>query len=168
MKHLRGISLIVFIFSIVLTLPGNRVTQAAGKTVGLYPDLVTVVPHQLELVNKQQKTIIRFSNSVANVGDGPLQLRPDTPLANGPANVIQDILDANGNVVSSTVVSKFVLDSGYGVWEVLDVGQYSIHAGSATGPTVATTTKMACCFINWYNLDGNSPTTDPHPYCECK
>src|SRR5215813_1887422 len=134
MKHLRRISLVVFLFSLGLTVPSTRVMQAAGK--GLYPDLVTVVPHKLELINQQQHTFIRFSNSIANVGDGPLQLRPDTPLSNGPANVIQDILDSNGNVVSSTAVSKFVFDSGYKEWEVLDVGQYSIHAGSVTGPTV--------------------------------
>jgi len=156
MSHVRSVLIIAII--LIVGVFGTQHTSAAGKPAGLLPDLRNVVPHQIQLVNQQQHSILRFSNAVANTGDGPLQLRPDTPLATatGPVNVIQDILDANGNVASSSVVSKFVFEASGKEWEVQDVAQYSIHGGSPTGPTVAITTKMACCFIDWYILTTNA------------
>jgi hypothetical protein len=40
------------------------------------PDLQTVVPSHLNLVNQQQREILRFSNGIANTGSGPLELHP--------------------------------------------------------------------------------------------
>jgi hypothetical protein len=143
--------------------------KAAGA--GLYPDLVTVVPHHLQIVNQLQHTILRFSNSIANVGDGPLQLRPEVPLTDGgqPVRSIQDILDANGNVVFSQLVSVFTYESSKKTWEIADTSLYAVHAGSPNGPTVGPTPmKMACCLVNFYALTGNDPVPDRNPYWDCR
>ena len=46
-----------------------------------YPDLRTVVPAHLQLVNEHQRETLRFSNGIANTGPGPWGMRPDPPVA---------------------------------------------------------------------------------------
>jgi len=43
------------------------------------PDLMTVVPKHLSIQNKQQAEILRFSNGLANLGEGPWWLEPGAP-----------------------------------------------------------------------------------------
>ncbi len=43
-----------------------------------YPNFVAVVPHHFTVQNNQQHEFLRFSNGVANVGDGPFRIRPRT------------------------------------------------------------------------------------------
>jgi hypothetical protein len=45
----------------------------------LLPDLMTVVPKHLQIQNSQQQELLRFSNGLANIGDGPWWLEPDFP-----------------------------------------------------------------------------------------
>jgi len=65
---------------------------------GLLPDLQTVVPQHLQIVNEHQREVLRFSNGVANTGAGDWRMRPEFPLAdtNQPQRAIQEILDING------------------------------------------------------------------------
>ena len=53
----------------------------AGKPAdtALYPDLRTVVPAHLNLVNQQQQDILRFSNGIANTGAGPWECARTPP-----------------------------------------------------------------------------------------
>src|SRR5687767_5724325 len=48
---------------------------------GKLPDIQTVVPQHLNLVNEHQREVLRFSNLIANTGDGPWRMRPEFPLA---------------------------------------------------------------------------------------
>ena len=71
----------------------------AGKppsNTSLYPDLRTVVPDHLNLVNQQQHEYLRFSNGIANTGPGPWALRPDPPIGTAAiTNAIQEIRSSN-------------------------------------------------------------------------
>ena len=51
---------------------------------GLRPDLRTVVPLHLQIVNSHQREILRFSNGIANTGAGNLQMRPLFPVTDQP------------------------------------------------------------------------------------
>ena len=51
-----------------------------GASTTLYPDLRTVVPAHLNLVNQQQNEYLRFSNGIANTGGGPWAMRPENPI----------------------------------------------------------------------------------------
>src|SRR3989344_2608800 len=75
---------------------------ARPLTAGLLPDLRTVVPQHLGIMNEHQRDILRFSNGVANTGDGDWRMRPEFTLADPTQSqkAIQEILDANGNVVA--------------------------------------------------------------------
>ena len=69
---------------------------------GLIPDLQTVVPQHLQLVNDHQKEVLRLSNGIANTGDGVWQMVPVIPAdKNSPQKANQQFLDANGNVVAT-------------------------------------------------------------------
>jgi hypothetical protein len=72
-----------------------------GAGGGLLPDLRTVVPQHLQLVNAGQQETLRFSNGIANVGPGRWALRPEPSIEFAKANklsevsAVQEIRDAN-------------------------------------------------------------------------
>src|ERR687895_185681 len=92
--------LIVFA-AVLAALPLAAAIAAAGGgkpgSTALYPDMRTVVPAHLQLVNEHQRETLRFSNGIANTGAGPWALRPDPPVAEATTTVtaLQEIRDSN-------------------------------------------------------------------------
>ena len=135
----------------------------------LWPDLRTVVPTQLQLVNRHQREILRFSNGIANTGDGDWRMRRADPIGdpNQPQEAIQEILDAAGNVVYQESVSKFEFHPAHNHWHINGVAHFAVHEGSETGPIYGSTSlKVTFCLIDWYKLDDNAPTTE-RTYWDC-
>lgn len=150
------------VFALALTLgaaglaaiPGFAAQPSDG---GLYPDLRTVVPQHLSMMNQQQRDILRFSNGIANTGDGPWALRPD--FQPDVTNAIQEIRDASGNVVSETVVSTYQFHPEHNHWHIGDIALFEVRQGSPTGPVVGgSSVKVTFCLIDWYRLEGNANT----------
>jgi hypothetical protein len=136
---------------------------------GLLPDLRTIVPLHLQLVNDHQRDVLRFSNGIANMGDGPWRMRPRFPLSgsSGTQDAIQEILDANGNIVQERVVSQFEFHPEHNHWHIAGVAHFSVRTGSPAGPVYGTTaSKVTFCLIDWYKLDGNSRTPE-RVYFDC-
>ena len=126
---------------------------------GLLPDLRTVVPAHLQLVNQQQHDYLRFSNGVANTGAGPLALRPET--SGLVTNGIQEIRDAQGNVVSERLASQYAYHPAHNHWHLGDVALFEVRRGSPTGPVQSgNSIKVTYCLIDWYRLVGNTNTKD--------
>ncbi len=105
--------------------------------VGLLPDLQTVVPQQLQVVNKQKHETLRFSNSIANTGVGHWRMRAEFPLSDPSQSQlgIQEILDTAGNIVSSQVVSEFEFHPTHNHWHINGVALFEIRAGSPRWPS---------------------------------
>lgn len=164
MSHLRRSSVVALV-ALCLALVGVAQARPAPTGPALYPDLRTVVPAHLQIVNQQQRTILRFSNGIANTGAGPWRLRPDfQPTV---TNAIQEILDANGNIVSESLVSTFEFHPAHNHWHIGDVALFEIRAGSPTGPIVGSNSiKVTFCLLDSYRLDGNSPTSQ-RGYWDC-
>jgi hypothetical protein len=120
---------------------------------GLLPDLRTVVPRQMNIQNTQQGEWLRFSNGVANNGVGPLRLRPG-PVVDGHQAAIQEILDANGNIVQEATVSNFEFHESHNHWHIDNVARYEVRSGALNGPLVGSSIKVTYCLIDWYRLDG--------------
>jgi len=140
--------------SLVLATAG---TTATGP--GLLPDLRTVVPSHLQIVNQQQHDYLRFSNGIANTGAGPLALRPEN--VGLVTNGIQEIRDINGNVVSEHLASQYAFHPAHNHWHLGDVALFEVRKGSPTGPVESGNSfKVTFCLIDWYALDGNSSTND--------
>ena len=145
------------------------VAVAAPKTAGLLPDLQTVVPQHLGIMNEHQREILRFSNGVANTGAGDWRMRPALALDADHASqdAIQEILDANNNVVEGKVVSQFEFHETHNHWHIGGIALFEVRAGSPTGPVVGgNSMKTTFCLIDWYKLEGHSPTTE-RIYFEC-
>ncbi len=132
------------------------------------PDLVTVVPTQVQLVNKQQKEILRFTNAMVNLGDANLQFHPDAALSeNGTQDALQDIFDEHGNVVRSVKVSTFAYHPEHNHWHIANVAHFSVRRGSPTGPQFGQASiKVTFCLIDWWKMLDNSPSNE-RTYFDC-
>jgi len=134
-------------------------TPAASDSYeGYYPDLQTVVPHHVQLVNSHQREILRFSNGFVNLGGGPLALRPEfLPTV---TRAIQEIRDPSGTVVAEHFAGEYEFHPQHNHWHIDNVALFEVRAGSPTGPVVGTNSiKVGFCLIDWYRLEGNSPTS---------
>jgi hypothetical protein len=153
----------------LLCFAGAGITSSFAQVTPLLPDLRTVVPQHLQLMNKQQREILRFSNGVANTGDGPWQMRPEFPATDPtqPQKAIQQILGSDGSVVEEHVVSEFQFHPEHNHWHIDGIALFEVRAGSPTGPVVGNNSiKTTFCLIDWYKLEGPSKTP-ARTYFDC-
>lgn len=137
------------------------------------PDLVTMIPAQLQIVNPgkdSKREILRFSNGIANIGDGPWRMRPEFPTADPtqPQAAIQELLDStdsSGSIVYEKVVSEFEFHEEHNHWHIDGVALYEIRASNGAsglgdsdiGPVVGgNAIKTTFCLIDWIRLEGGS------------
>jgi hypothetical protein len=149
----------------------------AAPDTSKYPDLRTVVPDHLNLVNQQQHEYLRFSNGVANTGPGPWALRPEHELGSTPTTTaIQEIRSSNAQYLCGTqpkqndpcytilgeqAVSIFEYHPTHNHWHTADVARFEVRQGSPTGPVVGgNSIKVGFCLLDLYNLEGNAPTSE--------
>lgn len=148
---------------------GTFVGAIASASTKLLPDLQTVVPQHVQLVNEHQREIIRFSNAIANTGAGPWRMRALFPLTDvSPTqDAVQEILDASGNLVEEKVVSQFQFHPTHNHWHINGVALFEVRSGSPTGPVFGgNSIKTTFCLIDWYKLEDNSPTKE-RVYFDC-
>ena len=182
MKHRLIPLLVVLALTVIL---GTSAVAAGRKpaATGLLPDLRTVVPTHLQLVNEHQRETLRFSNGIANTGPGPWALRPDPSIEFARENnlskvsAVQEIRDSGAyyactpeppkqvtecyNVVSSSVAGTFDFHPAHNHWHISDVALFEVRRGSPTGPVVNNASiKTTFCLIDWYKLDDNAPTAE--------
>ena len=134
----------------------------------LLPDLRTVIPSQLQIVNpgKDEKTeVLRFSNGIANMGDGPWHMRPEFPLNSlDPQKAIQELFDAAGAKVHEKVVSLFEFHVTHNHWHINGVALFEIRAskgralgGADIGEVIGgNSIKTTFCLIDWIRYEDNS------------
>lgn len=163
-----------------LTIVAAALAGRGGGTdlTALYPDLRTVVPQHLNLVNQQQNEFLRFSNGIANTGGGPWAMRPDPPLGQATSTVtaIQEIR-SNGayykcgeqpkqvtdcyTVLAEYPTSVFEYHPTHNHWHINDVALFEVRKGGPTGPVVGgNSIKTTFCLIDWYKLEDNSPSAE--------
>lgn len=177
----RGVVVFSLFLAGALTIVAAALAGRGGggtDLTALYPDMRTVVPQHLNLVNQQQKEYLRFSNGIANTGGGPWAMRPDPPLdqATSTVTAIQEIR-SNGSyykcgeqpkqvtacydVLAEYPTSVFEYHPSHNHWHINDVALFEVRKGSPTGPVVGgNSIKTTFCLIDWYKLDDNSPTTE--------
>ena len=140
------------------------ITIAGADGTPLKPNFVSAVPHHFTVQNSQQHEFLRFSNGIANVGDGPFQIRPEVP-SDGKTHGIQQLLDATGAVVHEEDVSEFVFHPAHNHWHIDAVALYEfrianddgIHGqwGAVFGDQ---SLKTTFCLIDWIKLEGTRRT----------
>jgi hypothetical protein len=181
---MRRITALAMAAAIVAFAAAGTVTGAADSgSTGLYPDLRTVVPQHLQLVNEHQRDVLRFSNGIANTGPGPWALRPEPSIAFAKENdlnqlsAVQEIRDSGAfykcgeqpkqvsqcyNVVSEFTAGTFVFHPEHNHWHIGDVALFEIRKGDPVNGKIVggNSIKTTFCLIDWYQLVGNSNTAE--------
>ena len=146
--------------ALFLAAPLSVPAQSAS---GLLPDIQTIVPKQVQIVNAHQRELLRFSNGIVNTGAGHFRLRPELVKSRSGVqqHAIQEILDAKGNIVAEYDVSRYEFHVAHDHWHINGVAQFDIRSGSSTGPVVGgRSIKVTFCLIDWYKLDDNPAHTE--------
>jgi len=177
---MRRPSLVVLVLALAWWISPTAPAEPKGCLGGLLPNLQTVVPKHLGIQNKHQRELLRFTNGIANRGAGPWRMRPEPPPGTDTlvTTAVQEILDANGQIVCEKPVSTFEFHPEHNHWHIGDVALFEVRkakdngTGGAWGkPFVndrgqAQSIKTTFCLIDWYKLDDNSPTVE-RVYWEC-
>ncbi len=155
----------------------------------LLPDLQTVVPKQLGIQNAHQQEVLRFSNGIANLGEGPLWMEPEFPNeGTAPENINQkafqifsdakiiedDTVPADGiHALGRCEAGEFEFHPNHNHWHIDNVAQFKVCSESSFNKaknngtpgncepfTLATSTKVTFCLIDWYKLADNTTSSD--------
>lgn len=139
----------------------------------LIPDLVEAVPQHIGLQNSQQKTTLRISTSIANIGDGQWQMRSDVPADKQNTQFAkQQLLLSDGSMWDEYQVSEFVYHPAHKHFHIAAVTSYELYF--ADGPndthpefkTDIVAQKVTSCLIDWVKISDNSPNNE-RAYSDC-
>ena len=151
--------------------------KPAAPDTSKYPDLRTVVPTHLNLVNQQQNEYLRFSNGIANTGGGPWAMRPENELGSTPTTtaLAGDSLEraqyrcrrrSRSRTTPATRSSTSNRCRSSSTTQRTTTGiRPTSHAsrcekGSPTGQVMNDNSiKVGFCLLDLYSLDGNAPTS---------
>lgn len=141
--------------------------SAAAAPRELLPDLRMERPTDLTLERASGHYWLRFSAMIANVGDGPLEVRstrrcPDCP----HMRVSQAILQSDGSfkVRATRTRQRYDNSDGHHHWHVMGMERYELFpmdAPFADGPL--TGHKRGFCFFDGYVRDPSLPNFQPSP-----
>jgi hypothetical protein len=159
-------------------------TSAEPSNTGLVPDIRTVLPQHLQIVNQGQRDILRFSNGIANTGAGGWALRPEPSIEVAKEQgldtvaAVQEFRDDPTayykcgtqpknvpncfNVVSERVAGNFVFHPEHNHWHIGDVALFEVRKGNpTTGKIVGgNSIKTTFCLIDLYKLNDNARTSE--------
>jgi hypothetical protein len=163
----------VFVVCFVLAIAAPAAAHSGGGMPGLFPDLRAAVPGQFTVQNDHQHEYLRFSNLIANTGQGGLRLRPEHDPVSGITTGYQEVFDVFGTMVVDEPVSEFVFHPAHNHWHITAVALFEIRAardngmGGSYGSVVGgQTVKTTFCLIDVVRLEGNSNTPN-RTYWDC-
>jgi hypothetical protein len=155
----------VFAVCLLLGVAAPAAAHSGAGMPGLFPDLRAAVPGQFTVQNDHQHEYLRFSNLIANTGQGALRLRPEHDAATGITTGYQEVFDVFGTMVVNEPVSEFVFHPAHNHWHITAVALFEIRAarddgkGGSYGAVVGgQTVKTTFCLIDVVRLEGNSNT----------
>lgn len=129
-----------------------RRTFGGGSATPLLPDLVTLPIEDPTIATDRQtrRLELRFSNRVANVGAGPMELRgvldPDTN-----KTIAYQRLHYSDGSTADREAGRFVFDGHHDHWHFDDFASYELRRakGNGTiGEMVAGSTKVTFCLMD--------------------
>lgn len=175
-KTTGGIAAAAVVTLATVAFSTNGVGAGGEPTTELRPDIVEEIPHHLQIQNTQQGEWLRFSTTHVNIGEGPLQIRGGDQVApcviegvsyEQCTHAVQEILDADGNVVSTNPAGVAVFHPEHNHWHQDAVAEFAIV--NADGVTKATGTKVTFCLVDvkHYGDSGTFKKDYPRTYWEC-
>jgi hypothetical protein len=138
-----------------------------------YPDLQAVIPLDSLVIGQPTATTreLQYTHHIANLGDGPLEIRPQYNPATDTAQGFQSLYtrDASGNwslVSELPIVGQFSYHPAHGHYH-FPLAYYGIHAVAADGSVgapLAVSTKVGYCIADDVIEDATVPHLQPHGY----
>ncbi len=111
--------------------PQQAPPAAVDGQVLLYPDLRTLPPEDLrlstQLVDGETHHVLRFTNTIWNAGEGPLEMRGTRT---DPSEVYQRVYDAEGAFVER-LSGTFVFHAAHTHWHLEDYARYQLWTRSS-------------------------------------
>ncbi len=135
-------------------------TEAGSSQAGAphYPDLLTREPADLAVRIENGRKLLRFSNTVYNWGDGPLELRPKQRTKNQTEayqRMYSHAADGTPALFSETLVGTFVFHRTHHHWHFDAFALYEILTASG-GPIAASQKTTVCIRDNVNPEDGGA------------
>ena len=166
---------------LILMLVGGGIiglSQRDGRAATtLYPDLQTMAPADLVFAKRSDGThILRFSNTVKNMGPGRLEIqgnpKPRKRDQNTLRQIYQNLYDAplDGNRTAHLpVASDAVYHAGHQHFHFADFALYEllVHDGTDYVPANKHGTKTSFCIMDTTRVPTNPPTSYPSQYQRC-
>src|SRR6266511_2596403 len=154
MRRLLALAAVVITSAFAL----SAVAQAGDPDTAHYPDLQTLKPTDVRLVRDRSagQKLLRFSNTVANLGQGVLELRPVNNAVTGKTEAYQRVYthDASGGwyLHSESPVGTFEFHSAHDHWHLEGFATYelrNVNPDGSVGATVyASSGKVSFCVID--------------------
>ncbi len=122
----------------VIAILGLSLEPAIGNRIGQehLPNLRTRRPIGLEITHENGAKLLRFTNTVANVGAGPLEMRPDN--SDGTTtDAYQRVYTHNNSMtwqfMYERLVGTFVFHPQHNHWHFESFAAYELHAVATHG-----------------------------------
>lgn len=134
--------------------------EPSGRSDLLLPDLQTLPPSDLVIQLRyfpEERKLLRLTNSVVNLGLGPLELLGVTNQATGKTAVIQRLYTKEGSVEEHSA-GEFLFHPDHKHWHLEDFARYEVWSLTPRGDldrVVALTEKVSYC------LRDNTPAVLP-------
>lgn len=129
---------------------------------GLLPDLATVRILDLFVNYEEGKELLRFSNAIANIGQGPLYINSEkyleTNVGEQKSKATQFLFDRAGNKVDESVIGYFEFHPQHNHWHVEQFASYELYnaeddgRGGRFGPLATTASKVSFCLRDDFSL----------------
>lgn len=157
-----------WLLAIVLLVPGGAKADERGqsdKAQPNLPDLRTLQPNGLRLVRDRRsgRAFLRFSNTIINLGPGPLELfgrdvhlvEHEDPLPEGHnpgphlhISVYQRVFDDEGNVLIEPFVGELIHHTQHAHWHLEEFSRYEVwrvKPGGILYDLVSANRKVSYC-----------------------
>ena len=128
----------------------------------LLPDLRTFPPANVEVRSQPNGRVLRFSNTVWNAGEGPLELRGVTDVATRRIHVFQHAFTARG-LTEEWHVGEFLWHPTHTHWHLEGFAVYQLWSINQAGEMevlAASSDKVSFCLID---TDIAAPDNDLRP-----
>jgi hypothetical protein len=142
-----------------------------------YPDLQTLPPSDvgIEYDPTTGRRLLRFSNTIVNLGDGPLELIPTNNAATAKTDAYQRLYshDDNGKwqVANTVYVGTFVLHPQHNHWHFEDFARYELRDaapdGSLGSTVIASSDKVSFCLTDIGLFDSSLEHAGKETYIPC-
>ena len=135
----------------------------------LLPDLVTMKPREIYVAVEGGKRILRFSTTVTNAGDGPMEIEGALNRATGGAIATQILTFASGEQEIRSA-GAFHVDNQHRHWHLDNFALFELRSLNMAGNegVTASQSKITFCLIDEFVIEQDEHHAPPPEFLTCE